>query len=623
MNIDTGDDKNKIAVNYAKYKFFKWVLRTIAGIVFSSTFLIFLLILILIVTVTTRLQGFSTSSDYTRFSQMVEQYRTMIEDECERQEIGYYSDVVLAIMQCSTGGTTYDPMNSSSTEFNTRYGKNRGDIQNVSYSIKCGVSEIKELIKLCDVEDLYDTAALSIMYQSYEFDRDYIEYATQNGGYSSDNAKEYINRDDKNNLKGRNVNFAINVSMYMQLITGGLKPFIYPLAIHEVLNDYSEENQYMYLGGVFRQVVLSSCEGNVISLEKHEDYSNIEIEYEDFVLRYEYITNVTVEAGDAVAQGETLGMVMYLEDFENYGIKFSMYENDTAVNPNEYLDKLSIERAELDEKSIATGEAIADYAKMCIDKLKYKKGGSNAFGCDEIGFIHNVFSNFMNYNDNYFDITTESFEELINCIYVTYHNDVKEHIQPQIMYEGDIIVYEDENGYITAGIYVGESRVVHMTESGVVQDFYNFATPACLVRVLGQNINGMTWPLPGYGRDCITSPFNPNRVHPITGVVQAHTGTDIAAPMGTDVVAADAGEVIESSYNESAGFHVVISHENGIKTYYYHACVLMVSKGDYVEKGQEIMLVGSSGMSTGPHLHFGISIDEEWINPMDYTYLNE
>ena len=77
MNIDTGDDKNKIAVNYAKYKFFKWVLRTIAGIVFSSTFLIFLLILILIVTVTTRLQGFSTSSDYTRFSQMVEQYRTM------------------------------------------------------------------------------------------------------------------------------------------------------------------------------------------------------------------------------------------------------------------------------------------------------------------------------------------------------------------------------------------------------------------------------------------------------------------------------------------------------------------------------------------------------------------
>ena len=118
------------------------------------------------------------------------------------------------------------------------------------------------------------------------------------------------------------------------------------------------------------------------------------------------------------------------------------------------------------------------------------------------------------------------------------------------------------------------------------------------------------WPVSG----TITSGFGVRR-HPVFGDLRQHSGIDIAAPHGTRVVAADSGTVIESTYNSSYGNYVVISHGNGVTTLYAHLSTRSVGKGTTVSKGQQIGLIGSTGVSTGPHLHFEVSINGTRVNP--------
>ena len=116
------------------------------------------------------------------------------------------------------------------------------------------------------------------------------------------------------------------------------------------------------------------------------------------------------------------------------------------------------------------------------------------------------------------------------------------------------------------------------------------------------------WPLPSaYGTDCISSGYG---TRTLNGVTATHRGLDIAAPEGTPIYAADAGTVIISEFSDSAGNWVVIDHGNGIYSEYMHMSVRQCSIGDTVKAGQQIGLVGSTGDSTGPHLHFGIVVSD-------------
>ena len=126
----------------------------------------------------------------------------------------------------------------------------------------------------------------------------------------------------------------------------------------------------------------------------------------------------------------------------------------------------------------------------------------------------------------------------------------------------------------------------------------------------------MTWPLPGYY--IITSPFG-NRLHPVLKVYKLHTGIDIAGSgcNGAKVVAANSGTVITAKYSTAWGNHIIIDHGGGIVTLYAHSSKLLVKVGDKVEKGQEIMKVGTTGYSTGPHLHFEIRENGKSVNPLD------
>lgn len=123
------------------------------------------------------------------------------------------------------------------------------------------------------------------------------------------------------------------------------------------------------------------------------------------------------------------------------------------------------------------------------------------------------------------------------------------------------------------------------------------------------------WPVPGYMR--ISSPFG-MRTHPITGVYKLHTGTDISAPFGATFVAANSGIVTKASYNAAYGNMVILDHGGGISTLYAHGSEILVEVGQTISQGTPVLKVGSTGYSTGPHAHFEIRIDGEYVNPLDY-----
>ena len=141
----------------------------------------------------------------------------------------------------------------------------------------------------------------------------------------------------------------------------------------------------------------------------------------------------------------------------------------------------------------------------------------------------------------------------------------------------------------------------------------------------GSNNNGgsttptgtFQWPVPS--SHTITSNYG-YRIHPISGTKKLHAGIDIGAPGGSNIVAADAGTVVLSSfgYNGGYGNYVIISHGNGITTRYAHCSNLFVSAGESVSKGQVIAAVGSTGASTGNHCHFEVRINGESKNPLNY-----
>lgn len=125
----------------------------------------------------------------------------------------------------------------------------------------------------------------------------------------------------------------------------------------------------------------------------------------------------------------------------------------------------------------------------------------------------------------------------------------------------------------------------------------------------------LEWPAPGY--QTITSPFG-SRYHPVLKVNRMHNGVDIGAPNGAKVVAANDGTVIKSAYSSSYGNYIIIDHGGGIATLYAHGSSRTVSEGTKVKRGQEIMKVGSTGVSTGPHLHFEVIVNGSNVNPLSY-----
>lgn len=145
-----------------------------------------------------------------------------------------------------------------------------------------------------------------------------------------------------------------------------------------------------------------------------------------------------------------------------------------------------------------------------------------------------------------------------------------------------------------------ESQIIMLTTGNIGEDY-----------VGGE----FAWPAPGY--TTITSPFG-MRLHPVIKVYRLHTGTDIGTPTGAPIVAANDGVVIKSMYTTGYGNMIMIDHGGGVSTVYAHGSEIIAQTGQIVKRGDIIMKAGSTGWSTGPHLHFEIRINGKYVDPLPY-----
>ena len=131
-------------------------------------------------------------------------------------------------------------------------------------------------------------------------------------------------------------------------------------------------------------------------------------------------------------------------------------------------------------------------------------------------------------------------------------------------------------------------------------------------------VSSSSWRSPLTKSSWVTSPFG-MRVHPVTGKYKMHNGVDLAASKGDQIVAVRSGVVSRATYDSGGGWYVVVNHGDGFSSVYMHMTHYVVSAGQTVSAGQLLGYVGSTGVSTGPHLHFAITYNGSYVNPCNYV----
>lgn len=267
-------------------------------------------------------------------------------------------------------------------------------------------------------------------------------------------------------------------------------------------------------------------------------------------------------------QGESnyFAMLMSAEDFSD------------MLNKADYIEQLSAyDRQKLDEYV-----AITQYVRLCKSELELQK---MVLDKTKEGVV----------------IRQNEIEELIAAKMVRiqeYETDIATQQAAIDEYEEDLKFQNELISQLEAEVKEAKREI--LLENGIS---------------ISYNGEILTWPCPSYTR--ISSPFG-WRMHPTLGVNKFHNGVDMAAPKGTDILAAFSGEVVAATYNSTMGNYVMMNHGNGFYTIYMHASKLCVSPGQIIIEGDKIAEVGSTGRSTGPHLHFGVRKNGEYVNPMDY-----
>lgn len=117
----------------------------------------------------------------------------------------------------------------------------------------------------------------------------------------------------------------------------------------------------------------------------------------------------------------------------------------------------------------------------------------------------------------------------------------------------------------------------------------------------------------------VSSPFNPRRLHPITGRIAPHKGVDFSMPIGSPVLAVGDGEVVVAKFSGAAGNYVAIRHGRQYSTRYMHLNKILVKQGQKIKRGDRIALSGNTGGSTGPHLHYELWVNDHAVNPLTAT----
>ena len=264
------------------------------------------------------------------------------------------------------------------------------------------------------------------------------------------------------------------------------------------------------------------------------------------------------------------GDMLYME------LVFSAESFGEMLNKADYIEMLS----SYDRKMLDEYVAYAEYVALCKESLEEEKtvlDEAKATVEEEEASLNALIS--------------VKEQEIYNV-----SSDIKNKEQAIKEYEADIAAQDETIKALEAA--VAEERRRLAAEQGRKYDGGVFS-----------------WPAPSYTR--ISDDYG-TRTHPILGIQQFHNGVDMAAPVGSPILAAYDGKVVAADYNSSMGNYIMIDHGDGLYTIYMHASALYVSKGTEVTKGQKIAAVGSTGRSTGNHLHFSVRLNGSYVNPWQY-----
>lgn len=192
----------------------------------------------------------------------------------------------------------------------------------------------------------------------------------------------------------------------------------------------------------------------------------------------------------------------------------------------------------------------------------------------------------------------------------------KERLKNQIADKKEQVEVAKQDREKTLKDLTKDLKELERQEDNLLAQSNEFAKKIIALQSSNEYIGGeIGWPSPGYYK--ITSPYG-YRTHPILKKKKLHTGIDIAVPSGSTIVAANTGKVIYSGYNGGYGNTIIIDHGGKISTLYAHNSKLLVKVGTEVEKGKAIAKSGSTGLSTGPHLHFEVRKNGQHVDPMGY-----
>ena len=244
--------------------------------------------------------------------------------------------------------------------------------------------------------------------------------------------------------------------------------------------------------------------------------------------------------------------------------------------------ELEASQQTLDEKNAEADALLSELADVCEDMNALH----NQFEAEEDSFLEQIAIKDKEYNDKLAEEREISRQASIQA-------SIQESIQESIQ----ISVQESIEASIQAA---KPSKPTTSTSGGSG----------------GGNSSSKKWLKPT-AYSYVSSPFG-YRVHPVTGKWTMHKGVDLVASKGTPIYASRSGYVTIATYHSTAGNYVTLNHQDGYTSVYMHMTHDVVSVGEYVKAGELIGYVGSTGRSTGPHLHFGITYNGTYVNPMNY-----
>ncbi len=314
------------------------------------------------------------------------------------------------------------------------------------------------------------------------------------------------------------------------------------------------------------QVNIETLENLIVAKEAEIEESRVELENAQETERNQYEAmkeriRFMYEKGD----GFYLDMILSASSFAD------------ALNKYDYIQQLSA----YDRQTLTQYQEMVEYVSLCKQELEAEEAL-----LDEAKLL------------------AEEEKSELETLIAQKQSEIKAYEADISNKEKLVKEYEEE--------IAAQNAVIEELEAAVAADRANLLQ----ARVYDGGV--FCWPAPEFTR--ISDDYG-WRLHPILNVQQFHSGVDMASPGGSSILAAYDGEVISASYNASMGNYIMIDHGDSLYTIYMHASKLLVSAGDEVTRGQKIATVGSTGRSTGNHLHFGVRLNGSYVSP--WTYITE